>query len=241
VSEFQNQPARSGKARLANVGDVLGTVVQGLSLDRRLREHALRQIWPTLVGEPFQARSRVLFVDSEENVVVAVSDASTAQEMSFSKRELLQKIFPAARALGLRIRGIRFDLKQFFSKSESSLNLDPSQSGQMTHEPLPESPAEDELNRIALTESHRQQVQELTLALKSIDELKITSTSEDGSDTKQWSKRITRIVEHELKLETWRRSQNFPNCSSCHYPTGKLHTELGLCTQCYLKKLSVKG
>jgi hypothetical protein len=242
VSELQRPQGRVNKAKFANVGDVLDKVTQGLSLDRRLREHALRQIWPTLVGEPFAQRSRVLFVDSDENLVIAVSDASSAQEMSFSKRALLNKIYPAARALGLKIKGMRFDLKQFFSKFEPPLSAESGLYGR-SRQPgqLMNGPQEDELNSINLAESERSQVEELTVALKSVEELSLVGSSQDGSEVRQWSTRITKIVEHQLRLESWRRSQNFPNCSKCFYPTSRLHTELGLCTQCYLKKLGGAG
>jgi hypothetical protein len=230
---------RVNKAKFANVGDVLDKVTQGLSLDRRMREHALRQIWPTLIGEPFAEKSRLLFVDSEDNLVVAVSDASSAQEMSFSKRTLLSKIYPAARALGLKIKGMRFDLKQFFSNVELPLSAEVAQRNQPVIQL--DSPQEDELNRVNLEESEKGQVQELNVALKSIEELNVVSSNEDGSEVRQWSGRITKIVEHQLRLESWRRSQNYPNCSKCSYPTARLHTELRLCADCYLKKLSGEG
>jgi hypothetical protein len=238
VTELPRTPTtRVNKAKFANVSDVLDNVAQGLSLDRRLREHALRQIWPTLVGEPFATKSRVLFVDSDENLVVSVSDASAAQEMSFSKRELLNKVFPAARALGLRIKGMRFDLKQFFNKIEPAMSPEAAAFREGTPGGPTPGPLEDELELINLRQAEQSQVEELTLALKTVDELNVVSSNQD----RQWSTRITKIVEHQMKLESWRRSKNFPNCSKCLYPTARLHTELRLCTQCYLKRLAGEG
>lgn len=236
MTDLHRPQVRNSKAKFANVSDVLDKVTQGLSLDRRLREHALKQIWPTLVGEPFGQKSRVLFVDSEDNIVVAVSDASCAQEMSFSKRTMLTKIYPAARALGLKIKGMRFDLKHYFNQSETALE----NSAQTPNHQLEAlaGPLQDEINRINLEEAEISQVQELTLALQQVEELKITSSNHDGTQVRQLSARITKIVEHQLRLESWRRSQNYPNCSKCSYPTAKLHTESRLCAQCYLKKLA---
>jgi len=236
VSDFQRPQVRKKKAKFANISDVLNSVSQGFSLDRRLREHALRQIWPTLIGEPFAQKSRVLFVDSEDNIVVAVGDASCAQEMSFCKRAMLAQIYPAARALGLKIRGMRFDLKQYLNQNQAA-GSEPGPYQPRQFEAI-EGPLQDEINRITLEEAENRQVHELTLALQQVEELKITSANQDGTQSTQLSARITKIVEHQLRLESWRRSHNYPKCSKCFYPTDKLHTQSRLCAQCYLKKLA---
>src|SRR5207253_8621975 len=91
---------------------VLSRVLSGLGLDKRLREHTLVDLWPVLAGEPWSRKSRGLFIDHESNLVVSVADASTGQELSLLKPQLLKKINIAAKSMGFVIKGIRLDLKQ---------------------------------------------------------------------------------------------------------------------------------
>jgi hypothetical protein len=95
-------------------------LLRQLGIDNRLKEHTFPCIlWPHIVGEPFASRTRPLFIDSEGNVVIAVKDASTGQEISFAKADLLKKLKQAARGVGISINGMRFDMKRYFEKATS--------------------------------------------------------------------------------------------------------------------------
>ena len=67
----------------------------------------------SLLLRPWAKRSRGLFIDNEGNLVVAVSDAATGQELSMMKTGLAGKMRAAGRSLGVQVSGLRFDLKHF--------------------------------------------------------------------------------------------------------------------------------
>lgn len=112
-SPSKAQSTRKPAKEFARVADVLNQLTLNLGLDRRLREHALMELWPTLAGDIFAKCSRPLFIDSASNLVVSVKDASVGQELSLTKRNLLPSLQRAAATLGLKINGIRLDLKSY--------------------------------------------------------------------------------------------------------------------------------
>ncbi len=77
---------------MTSVNQVLNKVVGKLGLDRRLKEHALMSLWPSVAGEMFATCSRPLFLDHEGNIVIAVKDASVGQELSLLKVDLAKKM-----------------------------------------------------------------------------------------------------------------------------------------------------
>ncbi len=100
-----------GKKRaMSSVNNVLSQLVSSLNLDRRLKEHTLLGLWPTVIGEPFASKSRPLFIDHEGSIVIAVSEAAVGQELSLMRSQLVKKMRIAGNGLGIEIRGIRFDL-----------------------------------------------------------------------------------------------------------------------------------
>jgi len=214
----KSPPFRKAHAKFANVGTVLNRVVATLGLDRRLREHALIKLWPSLVGDVFAEKSYPLFLDIEGNVVVATSDAATAQELSLKRRELLQKLKAVGKGLDLSIRGIRFDLKHFSSKRAAEGQEMPA--GYSPFQQLPEATA-IELDQVVISDLQRQSLNGLE---KSINE-----------NSFEFSERIKNIVEKQIRLENWRREKNFPTCKECGDPSPMLHLEKALCTTCYLK------
>lgn len=106
--------ARRKKSSFINIGQVLDKVVVRLGLDRRLQEVALFGLWPTLVGPKLAEKSRPLFIDNESNLVVAVKDAVIAQELGFLRKELSEKLQLAGSKIGVRVKGLRFDLRHHF-------------------------------------------------------------------------------------------------------------------------------
>jgi hypothetical protein len=237
LSETNLQPGRRNKSKFTNVGRVLDDVVRGLGLDKRIKEQALRQIWPTLIGEPFQGKTRVLFIDSEGNLVVSARDGSTAQELTFAKRELLAKMRPPAKALGLNLKGLRLDLKHYFDK------IEPDTEGSLINRSLTnvqiETPDEAELNRIELSELDKRKIDDLSVALKSADQSAACLVPNEQNEDRL--ERILKIYERQLRLVNWRHSKGFPSCSKCNYPTTKLHTINRLCSECYLQEKATKA
>jgi hypothetical protein len=109
-------PERKAKSAFTSISNVLNEVMGRLGLDRRLREQTLLNLWPVIVGDAFASKTRPLFIDNQNILVIAVQDASTAQELSFFKREITNKFKQAGVGTGVNIAGLRFDLKHYHSK-----------------------------------------------------------------------------------------------------------------------------
>ena len=92
-----------------------------------------------LVSQFFSERSRALFIDNEGALVVAVKDASSGQELTLLKPQLLPKLKSLAANLNLTIKDLRFELKHFHQNATN-----PIFSPQRNNPELPE-PSEDEL------------------------------------------------------------------------------------------------
>ena len=107
------------QANFATMSNLMNKLVVKLGLDQRLKEHALMYLWPSVVGETFATNSRCLFIDNERKLVVSVKDASVGQELSLLRREILRKMQIAAHNLGVKIEGIRFDMKHFHHAGRS--------------------------------------------------------------------------------------------------------------------------
>src|SRR5262249_29166343 len=113
--------SRRSSSQFKRAGQVLNRVLSKLGLDQRLRENTLMNLWPVLLGEPWASRSRCLFIDTQGTLVVSVADASTGQELSLMKSQLLRRVNAAAQSMSLNIKGIRFDLKHFYERAAQSL------------------------------------------------------------------------------------------------------------------------
>jgi hypothetical protein len=193
---------------------VLSQVTSSLGLDRRLKEHALIDLWPVLAGEPWCRKSRVLFIDHEGNLVVSVADASTGQELSLLKPQLIKQINTAAKSLGIAVKGMRLDLKHFHSKPLPELDFI-GQAGR-----LPE-PSEAELNAVELSAEDVASVGALR------EELRTHPESPVSGD------RVAELFEKELKLRAWRREHGYPICTACGIPAAILHGDNRICMVCH--------
>jgi len=109
-------PIRKAKSAFTSISNVLSEIVGQLGLDRRLKEQTVLNLWPMIVGDAFATKTRPLFIDNQNILVIAVQDASTAQELSFFKREITNKLKQAGAGTGVTIAGLRFDLKHYHNK-----------------------------------------------------------------------------------------------------------------------------
>ena len=235
------QERKRKRSTLTNVGDVLNTIVTKLGLDRRLREQTLMNLWPIVAGNTFALNTRPLFVDYENNLVVAVRDASVAQELSFLKRQITNKLKIAGKSAGIRIEGLRFDLKHFHQPNETEklgdriVTSDDAIGGEAPPVAfLANVPDEKLLKEQTLSEEEINQIAELKSQITYNAKLFIDHGDEAAVDA--LAERIARIAERELRLKKWQQSNGFPICQSCALPSSRLHTSLGLCSYCYLKQ-----
>ncbi|CAN5366368.1 hypothetical protein BH11CYA1_BH11CYA1_19270 [soil metagenome] len=231
---------RKGKGRnFQQIAKVLPKVLRQLGIDNRLKEHTFLHLWPHIVGEPFASRTRPLFIDSEGNVVIAVKDASTGQEISFAKGDLLKKLKQAARGVGISINGMRFDMKRFFDKATSD------EFAYQFQEPLPE-PTEADLNAIELSVDEALQIANVATNFApsfdsssdsrfamAPDHDQAHDTTANGADFSRLAIRMRALYEKELRLKKWRLAHNYPVCSQCGDVTSRLHGANLICPLCF--------
>jgi len=212
-----------GRRNFADISGVIPQVLRKLGLDQRLKEQTFINLWPHIVGEPFGSLSRPIFIDNERNIVVAVRDASTGQEMTFSKVQLLKAIRQAARGVGIEITGMRFDLKRFYDgPSDAPVEIlpDPSRA-------LPE-PSVADLDAITLSPEHYEE----SAALGASYLLAQPQASE------ALVARVRGLFEKEIRLRLWRESKGYPHCSKCQDVTPRLHGTTLICAQCFASGMS---
>jgi hypothetical protein len=202
-----NQTGSAQVAAFAPLGSVLSGVMSGLALDRRLKEHTLINLWPTFVSSAIAQRSRPIFIDSSRLLVIAVADASCGQELSLSKTQVLAKLIPTGRALGVEIAGLRLDLKHYHRKEEENFS-----SAQPGRDRLPE-PKEADLAQIILPQEDLDELRQLAEELKS------------GNGDPDLAARMLKLFEGELKLRQWQFLNGYPVCDACGNPARKLHAK----------------
>jgi len=201
------------KSKFTNIGNILPTVLEKLGLDRRLNETALFSLWTSLVDEIYVNRSIPLYIDASNILLVAVEDSSTAQEMSFFKPKLLEKLKRVAPQLGLRIDGLRFDLKQFYAAKQE--RIDSAANKNISKDKIGLSIKERELEAIILTEEEVNEISNLKAALHGIASHPEQSNIEPAG---LFTKRIVDLVERRLRLNKWHKSKNLPFCKQCGEP-----------------------
>lgn len=222
---------RRKRGSFATMSNLMNKLVVKLGLDQRLKEHALMDLWPTIVGEPFSQKSRCIFIDSERKLVVSVQDASVGQELSLLRRDLVRKMQSAANGLGVKIDGIRFDMKHFYqgqsAQADFAAQLLPS---------LPKPSAED--------------LQSVTLTVEELDEIRNLRLGTDATgqprgrelrEKLRINERVSTIFEHELRLRKWRLANGYPVCLECAEPAAQLHGSQRFCSHCFYKAISPKS
>lgn len=212
MSKFAGQPGRYKNAQkdyrkygMIGLDTVLHQVVDKLGLDRRLKEHALCSLWPNIVGSALAGRSHASLIDSAANLIVTAQDASVAQELSMLKPKILSKVLEMARSLGLEIKGVRIDLRNYRAVQQPSLQEE---------EDLAEPSAEELLQVELLPED------EYKLA-----EMKKEFALELAEGTRAaYHDNLLKIYEKQLKLERWRIQHGYPQCSACRTHVRKLRS-----------------
>jgi hypothetical protein len=209
------EPRRRAARNFQRVDRVLNGVVGALGLERRLRERTFMSLWPSLVGEPWAQKSRCLFVDAEGNLVVALADAATGQELSLMKPAILARLISAGRSIGVAVKGIRFDLKHYHESASDSRQPE----GQAVVR-LPE-PNDGDLAAVELSADERRQVDELAACVSATQGTVVPP------------ERIVALFERQLRVRSWRRLAGYPQCLSCGEPAPVLHGDSRLCSACF--------
>ncbi|HEY9712851.1 MAG TPA: DciA family protein, partial [Chroococcales cyanobacterium] len=174
------------------------------------------------VPDPIAQKSRPLFIDIEGNLVVAIKDASVGQELSLNRTEILKKLNVAGNSMGIKLRGMRFDLKRYHDSARAMEAAQTHPGARTVKEP-----GVSELAEIALSQSDAEQVAELRANLQS-------SLATDST----LATRMISMFEQELKLKIWRERQGFPRCSACKTAVQVLHGTAQYCADCFFESQS---
>ncbi|MBX9689801.1 MAG: DUF721 domain-containing protein [Candidatus Obscuribacterales bacterium] len=212
-SKRRQESGRKANANMQQVEKVLPSVLAQLGLEKRLREHAIMQVWTSLLPAALAKRCRPLFIDHQNSLVVAVSDAAVAQELSLVKSKLLQSLSATARSIGMEVKALRVDMKNFHRHEIAEIE---------EPKPLPK-PELEELHALQLSINDMRLIGELSKAL-----------DESGSEYKA---KIMSTYETQLRLLEWRRRHDYPICQSCGNPVSRRFDKGGhkLCFNCFAR------
>lgn len=217
---------RNTRGVFASVSTVLSKVLGKYGLEQRIKEHAFMSLWNDIVDEPFKNLSRPLFVDYEGNLVVSVKDATVAQELGFHRGNMMKKLAPFARGVGLRITGIRFDLKHFKqAEDEEMFTL----SRRQAEARLAVTATEAELASVELSDEDLNELAKLKANL----DVGAMQGEHDAATTD----RIVRMYERELRRKAWRETKGFDACSQCGYVDSRMYGTSNLCRMCHVVHL----
>jgi hypothetical protein len=222
------------KNKFTNISNILPKVVEGLGLDRRLNEQAFFCLWASLVDEVYINRSIPLYIDQQNVLIVAVENSSTAQELSFIKAKLVEKIRQIAPQFGLTIDGLRFDLKQYNLAKQQRLKNTSVQN--INNENISLDAENEQLKALVLTDAELKEISNFREAMEGAASNLEHLGLERGDLI---AERIVSLMEKRLRLKKWHQSQNLPFCKLCHEPLFQPAHEL--CHYCLqLEKQSLK-
>lgn len=232
----QEPPRGRKKSTFTNVTNVLNALVDKLGLDRRLREQALLNLWPLVAGDTFALNTRPIFIDYENNLVVAVKDASVAQELSFVKRQITDKLKHAGLSTGIQIKGLRLDLKHFHTNNLPGQNEGRPVRGSDDAFALSfpsELPDDKALAELKLSASELNEIADLK---RQIEETSASFLHQSQGALETICERISKLMEREVRLKKWQQMNGSPSCQSCGQPAIRLHTQTRVCSYCFLKQ-----
>ncbi len=210
-SNWQKNRPKRPRASMQLVDKILPSVMTGLGLDRRMKEHALMQVWPSFLPVALSEKSRPLFMDNQQNLVISASNAAVAQEISLMKNKLLQSLKMTARSLGVELNGLRVEMKNYHQPLEPEL---------AEAAPLPQA-SEEDLDLVELNANDKQLIVDLSKQL--------AENSEFESGLKM---KALKAYERQLRLAQWRRVMGFPVCPLCSNPVPRLY-ELDMHKLCF--------
>jgi hypothetical protein len=213
------------KNKFTNISNVLPQVVEKLGLDRRLNEQALLCLWPSLVSETNAKHSLPLYIDAQNVLLVAVQNSATAQELSFIKPKLINKLNQTACSLGLKIKGIRFDMKQFHSLQKDDRDISCAITVGFNLE---------EAQALPLNDSERDEIE----FFKGEIIKGLGAQTLQNIESMQFSQRLINLIEKRIRLKKWHKNQNLPFCKQCQEPL--FRTGVLLCHYCLQKQIQTQ-
>lgn len=216
-SRKPDRSKRKARANFSGVEAVLPAVLNKLGLEQRLKEHAVLQVWTGLLPDSLKERCRPLFIDRQNQLVLAVADAAVAQELSLLKGKLLQQLRVTCKSLGYEISGLRLDMKSFHKILRQENEQEPENLA------LPKA-SHEALAALELSDYDKQLILELSKQL----------AAEDADPN--FSQKALQAFEAQLRLVQWRKANGFPVCGKCANPVSRLY-EVGKTAICFKCKI----
>lgn len=93
-----------------HVGITLEEIIKSTSLGGKLKKYNLTKVWGQIVGKRFENRSYPATL-ANKVLKVACENAQITSELVLSKRMIMTKLEPLAKAIGLNIEDIMFSHK----------------------------------------------------------------------------------------------------------------------------------
>jgi len=222
---MNNKNLRFTKSKFTAIDAILSNVMDELGLDRRIQEKSLLSLWSSLLEPVYATRSMPLYIDNQGILIVAVENGSTAQELSFLKAKLLSQLQTIGAGLGISIKGIRFDLKQFAQIADKKNTIEQT-NNQLANKPTP---SDEELAAFKLDDNETEEIARLKEQLH-----KTLGETSENSFSNQMLVRIINSVEKRKRFKKWCIQQNMPVCKQCGEPLLAPHQQLNtmLCPLC---------
>ena len=99
-------PKQRRRRKLSKVDGVLRSVFKKYGIEHKLHRYTFVQYWPEVVGEELAKRSRPQRIHGE-TLIVTVKNSAWAQEMSFLKKTILERLKKYLQR-GVHISDVRF-------------------------------------------------------------------------------------------------------------------------------------
>ncbi|MFA6989089.1 MAG: DciA family protein [Candidatus Gastranaerophilaceae bacterium] len=193
---------KNNEAGLESLKDVMAGLSKKLGIEKALKETALIDLWPQIVGPRFENNSKaytILSRNKQNILVVATSSSVVSQELSMFKNEIIKKIYKHASNLDLKINDILFNTKIW-----GELNKKEKITENTSAEKYTKSPTEEELNKIEIPEN----------LLESIK----NSLKEQTFSSDSLKERMLNLMAKDIKIQIWKKNNGFPSCAKCGVP-----------------------
>ncbi len=210
---MRNPNLKINKA-FGSINDVLNTVVKDLGIDKAFKKNTLLGFWSQIVGSRFCDKSKAVGVIEKygkEILLVAVCSHSVSQELYMFKDDIIKKLYPIAKSLGIDIKDIIFTPK-LWEKSQKQFH----DNTEGYYEKIKKDPKPGELEEIEVPD----------VIVKSI----IDSINIDDEELKE---RAFKLAVNDVKLQIWKKNNGYPSCVKCGIPVNYINTqEEPLCPSC---------
>ena len=207
-----------------NLGDVLKGVKNSLKIEEGLKQKELIELWPKIIGSRFKNVSKILYVYERNRqmvLMVAVSSSTVAQELSFFKKDIINKINGLSKEYNYNVADIFFDQKLWDETQED--NKKKVKDGSKKLYKIEKHFTEKDLNEIKLSEDVMQRIN--------------SSFEEQEFHSEELKQKMYNTVLKDLKEKEWMKRNGFPVCDECGSPLRYFtNEEKNLCPVCKFKE-----